>query len=275
MSIDKNLWEYDGEAWVKSGNEDRFGILWNTDDSIADFNTRGCTVLCHAKMYTNAEGEFGDMWHWKAARSNPMGFVDDKYLNNTADDEDGGRHGDGGDSTYQDNVNEAGDGPTYTWAGTPSNPPAVPANLAGRFLLDADAVAIIDPAAGDRIPGYVLRNPSGSRADVRAHGTWADGVWTVEVERALDVGANAVKDGEKVDQILAPGGTYHFGLAIMDDTGSNHSVAASSIALALESRAVTVLPATGGEALPPALMGVVAAGLIALISGLLLWRRRD
>ena len=29
MSIDKNLWEYDGSAWSKSGNEDRFGIIWD------------------------------------------------------------------------------------------------------------------------------------------------------------------------------------------------------------------------------------------------------
>jgi len=28
LSIDKNLWEYDGSSWSKSGNEDRFAILW-------------------------------------------------------------------------------------------------------------------------------------------------------------------------------------------------------------------------------------------------------
>ena len=35
----------------------------------------------------------------------------------------------------------------YTWAGTPSAPPGVPAELASHFLLDSDKAEITAPAA--------------------------------------------------------------------------------------------------------------------------------
>ncbi len=302
MSIDKNMWAFDGSEWTKTGNEDRFGILWNIDDSIAGFNTGGCAVTCHAGMWTNSDTEFGDMWHWKAARSNPMGYVDDKYLNNTADDEDGGRHGDGGDSTYSDNADEDGDGaPDFVWSSNaPSTPPAVSDALATRFLLRAEEAMYSQTnpltgvawESGDTIPGYRLREAGGSRSDVEALGVWADGVWTVEVKRALDTGANALKDGQKVDQVFEAGETYHFALALMDDTGSNHSVSAGTIALVLSSPA---LPATGGEDAPALSVGaedaeaaqtastrelgvvmpaaIATLAVIVLGSGALLWAR--
>jgi hypothetical protein len=302
MSIDKNMWTFDGSEWSKTGNEDRFGILWNINDSIADFNSGGCAVVCHAGMWTNGDAEFGDMWHWKAARGNPMGYVDDKYLNNTADAEDGGRHGDGGDSTYSDNKDEDGDGaPDYLWSSNaPSAPPAVSDALATRFLLRAEEATYSETnplkgvawEASDTIPGYRLREPGGSRSDVQALGVWADGVWTVEVKRALDTGANALKDGQKVDQIFEAGKTYHFGLALMDDTGSNHSVSTGPIALVLSSPA---LPVTGGDDAPALSVGAeepeaarpastsgsglvvpAAVGTLAVIvlgSGALLWAR--
>jgi len=274
VSIDKNLWEYDGSAWSKSGNEDRFSIIW--DLGVSGFAEQGCMVTCHADgMRTNADGEFADEWHWKAARSNPMSYSDDKYIDNTYEEGDveAGHHGDGGDSTYKDNQNEAGDGPAYTWAGTPSTPPGVPAELASHFLLDSEKAEITTSAAGDKVPGYLLRNPSGSRGDVKSYGMWANGMWTVEVQRALDTGANATKDGDKVDQVFTPGGTYHFGLAIMDDTGSNHSIAAQPIALALSAEAPTDLPVSGGLAFPLAAVAI-AGGLVAAGAGLVLRRKR-
>jgi len=275
MSIDKNLWEYDGSDWSKSGNEDRFSIIW--DLGVTGFAEQGCTVLCHADgMRANADGEFADEWHWKAARSNPMGSSDDKYIDNTYEEGDveAGHHGDGGDSTYADNQNEAGDGPAYTWAeDTPSVPPGVPTKLASHFLLDSEKAEITSLAAGDKVPGYLLRNPSGSRGDVKAYGVWANGMWTVEVQRALDTGANATKDDATVDQVFTPGGTYRFGLAIMDDTGSQHSVSAQPIALTLSTGAPTALPVSGGIAFPMAPIAI-GGGLVAIGAGLVLRRRR-
>jgi len=98
-------------------------------------------------------------------------------------------------------------------------------------------------------------------------------MWTVEVQRALDTGANATKDSAKVDQVFTPGGTYRFGLAIMDDTGSNHSVAAQPIALTLSAEAPTDLPATGGIAFPLAAVAI-GSGLVAVGAALVLRRKR-
>ena len=184
LSIDKSMWTYDGSAWAQTGNEDRFGILWNIDESIANFGTSGCTVTCHGDgMYTNADSELGDMWHWKAARGNPVGYVDDKYLNNSAGEADGGRHGDGGASTYSDNADEdENKAPDFVWAtNSPSTPVGVAADLAKRFLLKTEEAAFsasnpltgVAWASGDTVPGYRLREPDGSRADVTTRGVWA------------------------------------------------------------------------------------------------------
>ncbi len=39
---------------------------------------------------------------------------------------------------------------------------------------------------GDRLPGYVIRQPEGSAANVRARGAFSNGRWTVELMRKLD-----------------------------------------------------------------------------------------
>jgi hypothetical protein len=68
--------------------EDKLAFIWNINNSIVDFNTTGCGVACHAgenpdikpfgNKYTAAEGEMGDIWHWKSIRSD--GQLDDQYL---------------------------------------------------------------------------------------------------------------------------------------------------------------------------------------------------
>jgi hypothetical protein len=58
-------------------------MMWNIKDSIKDFNAKGCSILCHEEgkyMKTSAPGERGDVWHWKAQRSNPVGYADDQML---------------------------------------------------------------------------------------------------------------------------------------------------------------------------------------------------
>ena len=57
------------------------------------------------------------------------------------------------------------------------------------------------------MPKYVLRTPSGSRADVKAHGVWQDQMWTIVLARKLDTGHDD-------DVKFAVGGTYKFGVSI-------------------------------------------------------------
>ena len=99
--------------------EDKFAMLWNVNNSVTDFNTKGCYATCHTSLdplthggatgrhFTGSSAEFLDMWHWKSVRTGfPSSQVDDQLQNNTEFDlADGGRHGDpkvsGG---YADNV---------------------------------------------------------------------------------------------------------------------------------------------------------------------------
>ena len=92
-SINKSAWQFDGQGWTHlQGNEDRLAMLFEID-RIQNFATKGCTVVCHSdphvpkkewKFATATRTERGDLWHWKAARSDPYGYADDTYLT-TAD----------------------------------------------------------------------------------------------------------------------------------------------------------------------------------------------
>lgn len=78
------VYEFDGTQWIKrKGNEDRLGMMWDINDNIKDFKTKGCAILCHEEgkyMKTSAPRERGDVWHWKAQTSNPVGYADDQML---------------------------------------------------------------------------------------------------------------------------------------------------------------------------------------------------
>jgi hypothetical protein len=92
---DKEPWEFVGPAptdWqrlpgsvnVMGGgagafDEDRLAFWWNINAQ--DFATEGCAALCHdVRMRSrNADGR-ADLWYWKAARTNPVGFAEDQRL---------------------------------------------------------------------------------------------------------------------------------------------------------------------------------------------------
>lgn len=230
----KQSWVFDGENWTRrsdKGNdgswatidadgsqwdEDRLAIWW--DISVSDFAAGGCQILCHQeRMGSLTLGEKADLWHWKAARSNPMGFVDDQRLN------DGtwggvsmaGRSNDTGSGI--DSANVTGSLPTSMSELDPG---------ANALYLFADTVPIayraavpfvaggFDPNA--QISGYVLRPPTGSRADIAAVGTWENGQWRVMFTRALTTSSSTEDrwfDG------LATGDLYHFSVAVLDNMG--------------------------------------------------------
>lgn len=186
-SIHKKMWTYSNGTWKQSGNEDRVFFLWNINAT--DFEGIGCIVYCHGtSMGTNNPGETVDVWHWKAARTDPVGIADDKHwVDETVAeydveyDEFRTRLGDSGGGTASDN--KSGDLPAYM---APDDP-----GVNAVFLYADSAVPFDANAAwkdGDTIPGYILKPGEGSRADVQTKGVYADGVWTVEFKRLLDTG---------------------------------------------------------------------------------------
>ncbi len=131
-----------------------------------------------------------DVWHWKAARTNPQGYAMDK-THRYAKEKPAGR------------ANEhttAGGG--KIWIARPED--------------SGDSVEkqIAAPAAmqGDRVARYSPATPSSSAADVKAKGRWASGRWTLELARPLTTG-NA--DDTQFDTKRS----YKMGVATFDKTG--------------------------------------------------------
>jgi hypothetical protein len=234
-TIEHHPYTFDGQKWTRPEGplEDRFAIQW--DISVAGFERKGCGTLCHTgtrypdkkpRMHTNAAVEFSDEWHWKAARSNPMGYVDDKYLDNAVkpDDDEVAHSADGGTRVYTGNRFQDG-APSFVWKSVPTAPAAIPREKAALFLMDREKATYgpLNPltgkpwARGDKVPVAILQEPTGSNADIRAYGRWANGVWTLEMARALNTGANATKGDKKIDVVFEPGKTYYFGISVFDN----------------------------------------------------------
>ena len=218
-------WSQMGDTASHDANEyyeDKFSFIWNVNNSIAGFDAGGCMVTCHAgepnkpygNKYTASAGEIGDIWHWKGVRSNPEGYVDDQWLDDTRWSEDtasAGRHSDPKDSGGdKNNKNEAGDAPLSGG----STPP---------FWLhstDAQPFNDADYAAGDEVPGITIERPTGDRGDIDGKGVYAGGKWTLEIGRKLSTGSD--KDVQFGDLTAA----YKFGVANFDNAQVRHAMGA-------------------------------------------------
>jgi hypothetical protein len=222
---------YDG------AEEDRFSIQWEIGE-VKGFSGSGCRALCHnlnsAKpgMRTSNPGERTDEWHWKAARSNPVNVVHDKYLDDTYDpaDVEAGHHGDSS-SWYSRNRNAAKTGPMY-FEPNPTD------WVDQKFLLQSeidsgDAILVAGNEAlisdGEVIPGRILDESKvvGDVADVEAKGVFSGGVWTLEMKRALNTGSAN-------DVVFDTSGTVDFAVGTFDDSGHAPQHAYSTGSFTLE-----------------------------------------
>ena len=99
-------------------------------------------------------------------------------------------------------------------------PAAVDAvNLGALF----QAKAVIYTKAADKkfpegyvVPGVVVYNAKGDRADIRCYSTYADNQWTLRIIRKLDTGS-------EYDVIFKPGQKYDFTLAAFDHNANRHA----------------------------------------------------
>lgn len=209
--------------------EDKLAMIWNINDSIAGFNESGCTVLCHwtgppqPRKYTNAPGEKGDMWHWKAVRTAPVGQVDDQYVDdctNVAACDEYGRHSDpktGGG--YSDNKATGVSTPVYSSPTQPAPP---------YYIMNGEKTPFSDTySSGDEIAGILVSAITGDRGQIASGSSYdeATHTWTVEIGRALvtpsqtDPSVNSPNDIQFDDL----SDEYHFGLAIFDNAQIEHS----------------------------------------------------
>jgi hypothetical protein len=156
-------------------------------------------------------GKYLDLWQWRAARSNAVGYASDDWVFEY-------RNGDAGRSPFFSTPK-----PQFMYDEKITGFRAIPesqlqARMGQAALVEKKTTVALDPnakfAVGDVLPQYVQREPAGSAADVRAFGRYVDGHWVVELRRKLNT-------GHPDDRVLRPGTAYPVGFSIFDDTVSN------------------------------------------------------
>ena len=226
-SVTKGAWQFDGEKWTHlKGDEDRISLLFEIN-RINNFATKGCAVTCHGpagaaakdlKFATATAAEKGDLWHWKAARSDPYRHADDGWLTAAVDKT--GRKDDAGGGG--DSRNETADKSKPRYMQDPAKKPSFPG-----VLLAEEAVEITDSSkfkAGDTITYRLPKKASGSRGDIKAESRYADGGWTVMLSRKLETGNDD-------DVAFNTKKKYSFAMALFDDSSDADSYDSEALTL--------------------------------------------
>jgi hypothetical protein len=228
-SITKGAWKLEGKKWIhQKGSEDRISMLFEIN-RINNFATKGCAIVCHVpegaanakdgKFGTTSAAQKGDLWHWKAARSNPAGFADDTWLTMISDKK-GGRKGDAGKGGDQKNITEDKSKPKYMPAQGKSPDK-------DGILLASHAVEITDYTVfkeGDTLTYRMPKIPAGSRADIKATSHYVNGEWTVMLSRKMDT-------GNPDDTAFNSKRKYNFAMALFDNSGDEDSYDSEVITL--------------------------------------------
>jgi hypothetical protein len=153
--------------------EDGFAFKWNMEDTDVNLSN------------FSDDNYIADIWYWKAARTNPAGYADDKMHN---------------------------------LASITGKKAAELTSKKGkkRYLMrlsdkgkSASKKRILAEYQGDIVDQYVSQTPEGSRADVAAKGVWKDGHWTIELSRRLDTG-----NEDDIKFSTDSGKRYKFGVSI-------------------------------------------------------------
>lgn len=170
--------------WSEAGEPMTVGV---PDDQMAlKFNLGGSRFSCMlaGKPVTS------DVWSWKAGRTDPAGYAQDRLFIVRA---------------VEDEASAASVGIPYralngdpieiVWQEDAGDPLLLPHAPAGT------------PGASE--PEVVVAAPTGSQADVRAKGVWRNGLWTLEIARTFDT-------GHADDAPIAPDAITKFSLAVFD-----------------------------------------------------------
>ncbi len=164
-----------------------------------------------------------------------VGWIDDqvtKWVGSAGytKDVDGGRMSDKGSSTYANNLNGAKTAPKYMEK-APEN--YIDAMILRQDEIDKGEALIADPTnpnyAGDAavasaweiykgfnavVPELILRPATGGRGDLISGATWSNGLWMMEIKRAL-----ITNDPDDIQFDLSKKRDYEYGIAAFDNCG--------------------------------------------------------
>lgn len=220
-----NILTFDGSQWSASNDEDRIAFLFDMGETGND--GANCQAFCHfPTMSTN--GGTVDVWNWKAAQTNPMGYSEDTYWDAT------GQKVDAGVTAVLVNSLDGQGLPGFMASSDPGS-------IAAYLVENMDAMDAFDPynvlssdaeeavafnsgasfSTDETISGYVYRVPSGDVADVRAAGKYENGTWTVEFSRGYEGGDH--------DFTVVPGESVKFVHEVFDNQGASHALDSTPI----------------------------------------------
>jgi hypothetical protein len=149
------VWDEERDIYVVGNDrEDVFQFVWSMKEKPVDLS-----------IYADNSYK-ADVWYWKAFRTDPTGFADDRilYLSEEETEEATKLKSESGKDMYLLRRGDQGE-------------PAYQSKIYGEYQ-------------GDVVPRFVRRTPSGSRSDIKAKGKWKDGFWTIEFCRALKTNHN-------------------------------------------------------------------------------------
>ncbi len=251
MSLARTPWYYNKteKKWMQKPKkntddyyspvyEDKLAVIWEIGNSIPNFKTNGCAILCHGEYkHTPLEGQTADIWHWKLDRTGPVNQLDDKWLKYS---EKNGRTADKGTSAYKSNsqVLKTPDGKeikvplywipgkrNYHWILASDNTKRKIVKIDSDLnLIDEDGTVLnTENYSGDSeslIPSIAEIKPAtGSRGDVTAYYSYDEKnkIWTLEIKRALSTGNNDDVDFSNKDNI------YYFSVAVFNAAAIAHA----------------------------------------------------
>ncbi len=156
--------------------EDIFVLKW-----YMEFDPQGLSLFA-------GKPHKADVWYWKANRTDPSGYADDKiqFLRTEREKRATKITSPDGTVLYLTRKGDQGD-----------------AAYASILAVDYKS---------DREPRFENLTPTGSRADIQAKGVWRDGEWTIEFKRALNT-------GHEDDLVLEVNNTYTLGLSRFEVAG--------------------------------------------------------
>lgn len=176
---DPYIWSKEKQAYDRpSRPDDQFAIQFPMTKDFA------------ISMLTVTHSYKSDVWHWKAGRGNPIGWVDDKYhvISQTPiDNPKAARHDiHSGRTVYILRAQDAGRSP-YKVKDKPGQ------------------------HEGDAVDSFLQQEPDSSMADVRGKGVHDGKGWTLEMGRRFDTGH------PEDDAVIDPKKDNRCAIAVLDD----------------------------------------------------------
>ncbi|NLX13609.1 MAG: hypothetical protein GXY44_08155 [Phycisphaerales bacterium] len=218
-------WRRTADGWERlTGNienyEDKMSMVFPIEPSTR-FERLGCAHSCHlggGRVYGyKSSPVLLDVWHWKRARTQTVGQVDDQYWT-TGDYRERGQAGRRNEPAeaggYEMNAVRGAQHPAYL--PDPDGPPSPPGVILKDLAIDYSPDAAGEIPEGAIIPGLVVAPFVGDRGDVRSLARFAEGRWHLIIRRKLATGS-------PYDVRFEPGGEYPFAAAAFDHTRFRHA----------------------------------------------------